>query len=310
MLKHVIELKFDTAGALLNELLPWSSSLVLSDYIFRGNPDANFLLLPTSVRADEPTKLGKFHRVGLQVDNVVMDDEYSLAVAEYQLLREFYRRADERGLHVPKSDMLRERLHQQHDTEMHLKWISGEKWLPVDMLESAALAQHYGIPTRLLDWTYDPFVAAFFSSRPGGGDCGDLCIWALNTRLMGAVISLDENFPLTMVTPHYSGNPNLAAQKGLFTHWATNLPSFLEATSQAVGSIAPVVDRRPLDKLVGDYFSEAAFEVPNPVFVKMVLPRTQVRDLARHLRAFGYGPARLFPGYGGIFEEMLDREQL
>jgi hypothetical protein len=46
------------------------------------------------------------------------------------------------------------------------------------------LAQHYGVPTRLLDWTASPLAAAFFAVWEEKHDDKDGVIWALDPAIM------------------------------------------------------------------------------------------------------------------------------
>jgi len=49
--------------------------------------------------------------------------------------------------------------------------------------EWICLARHFGLPTRLLDWTESPLVALYFILNPGGCnkyDDKDGCLWALS----------------------------------------------------------------------------------------------------------------------------------
>jgi hypothetical protein len=50
---------------------------------------------------------------------------------------------------------------------------------PHDAWEMLITAQHHGVPTRLLDWSYSPLVAAFFATRPSDND-DDRAVWRLD----------------------------------------------------------------------------------------------------------------------------------
>jgi hypothetical protein len=88
---------------------------------------------------------------------------------------------------------------------------------PENEWEWLALAQHHGLPTRLLDWTHNPLVALYFSVE--SHDNKDGILFAL--RSIGRVPSktLGESpFSIKKARKYYPRivSPRIRAQEGLF----------------------------------------------------------------------------------------------
>jgi FRG domain len=93
----------------------------------------------------------------------------------------------------------------------YLAFNPGNEW------EWLALAQHHGLPTRLLDWTRNPLVAAYFAVEAEHDD--DSVIYAYDNRMR--ISTETEGDPFTTQTvgkfiPRHITR-RITAQTGLFT---------------------------------------------------------------------------------------------
>ncbi|MFT7334100.1 MAG: hypothetical protein ACI81S_002324 [Sphingobacteriales bacterium] len=302
-LKLIKDFDFQSLNELFDFLAPWNDQKELNGFIFRGHSQENYKLIPNALRPENNEELWMYVNGG----NVAREQTNHLSLqisAEFQLLREYYRLADQQGLGVPTSSSLRKNLAQTFDAFGERHNHERSTWIPEDLLESAALAQHYGIPTRLLDWTYDPYVAMYFAFQGALEYDGNIVIWALNKDHISFLGNTVNRINVEFVTPHYASNPNLNAQKGLFTHCPVPRLSGIEESQLMMKGQVQLVDRRPLDEII---LEQAKPEKNIDYFKRIILPATEAARGIQVLESLGYGSSKIFPGYDGVAKQVLER---
>jgi len=231
--------------------------------------------------------------------------------AELELIRRFFIVADAQGLVIPEDSQALRRILRELEQILRGRRNIAIQWPPPEVWSLLGICQHHRLPTRLLDWTWSSYVAAYFAASDAlikvrAAESSGKEVMLRNERL--AVIAMrselierrrmrGEDRPVHLVTAPAAGNPNLRAQRGVF------------------------LLLNPDEVKVDDYFAaepydNLAMRVPpgwrtavRPFIFKFTLPVLEASELLRLLAKENVTAASIFPSYDGVVQAMNEMRE-
>jgi hypothetical protein len=163
-----------------------------------------------------------------------------------------------------------------------------------DDLRCLALMQHHGAPTRLLDFTKSPFVAAFFALESA---TADVAVYALNTPdLWHRAPDFDPGLNRATIDPRVAGNfDQYFAGNTLPLLWYGE-PSEMDSrlVAQSGLFVVPGVIDQPLDAILDHYGGS------QDLLTRFVLPLSMRTEAMHALYRMNVTYATLFADLDGL----------
>jgi hypothetical protein len=247
-----------------------------SRFVFRGQGNSKWYLIPKIYRQEI---IDKFKRGMVST----LRDHTGQFFFEWILLSSFIQYCDSAGLAIPNDSMeFREYFHQNHITNVH--GINSKTWPEDRVIPLMALAQHHGLPTRLLDWSNNPYVACYFAAasavREQYNDATKLAVFGFDLNKIHEVSGVRS-----ILVPG-STSANLSPQAGSFI----------------------LVDNfgRRGELFTTNVSMESKLPSLSLLLKKVTLSTSLAGDLLLRCNKFGISAASVFPGYNGVAEAVIE----
>ncbi|WKT93791.1 FRG domain-containing protein [Brucella anthropi] len=158
------------------------------------------------------------------------------------------------------------------------------------------IAQHFGVPTRLLDWSRDPLVALYFAVEQSQA-LVDAAVYMLtpNATISPDAIRLDNpQYPAIAVVPP-AIDRRIPAQKSVFT---------IHPYGDPTKPFEPLDNRQEIGATYGG--TDGTIQA----FVKIIIPAHVTTTLRHALLNAGVDRRNLFPGLDGVGQDTATRAKL
>jgi hypothetical protein len=171
--------------------------------------------------------------------------------------------------------------------------------------EQVVTAQHHGVPTRLLDWTYSPLIAAYFAVGEVSRG-GDRAVWRLEWQEvhrkfgLAPLALLIEDLERTFGSPDEPLTPWRLMADGVKHEFACMLePPSLDARIVAQSAVFTLCSdtTRSFDAFLADNGLEGAL-------TRVVIPEEAVARVSDQLDMVGMDERRLFPDLDGVAAQL------
>lgn len=176
----------------------------------------------------------------------------------------------------------------------HLPFVIGNDW------ELLVIAQHHGVPTRLLDWSYSPLVAAHFATASAHDR--DCAIWRLDWQMVHKSFGLQ---PLALLIQDLMNHDAFGTGRSmqpwdLFGETSRPFAALIEPPSlneRIVAQAASFTICSDTSMSLNDFLEEQGL---TDALMKLVIPASAVPHVRDQLDLAGIEEKRLFPGLDGV----------